>query len=68
MVYYASILPNSIIDRSWRAHGRIGGDVGTIRFTLLGNVFMTSKPLTPDQVMAAQAIPSIRLEAAGNGV
>jgi len=62
MQFLASIIPNSVIDKSWRCHRRIGGDVATVRFTLIGNIFV-SGPLTADQIAQIQQIPSVRLEA-----
>lgn len=64
MHYLATIVPRSTIDQSWRRHGRLGGTAATIPFTLVGDVY-TSRPLTPDQVIEAQKVPSIKLEVFG---
>ena len=64
MHYLATIIPRSVIDQSWRRHNRLGGTAATIPFTLVGDTYV-SRPLTPDQVIEAQKVASIRVEAFG---
>lgn len=61
MIFTAVIRPGSSIDRMWVGHNRCAGTVNGVRFDKQGSVFV-SGDLTPDQYLALNAHPCVRIE------
>lgn len=64
MIFLAHIRPGSLIDRNWRAAGRLGGMVSGVVFKKRDNRFVADE-LSTEQVAELQAIPSVQLECMG---
>jgi hypothetical protein len=72
MRFFARIIPNSTVDRAWRAHHRTGGSIENVEFRLNpGAVVLAANPmsgtylseeLTGDQVAVLRSHNSVHLE------
>lgn len=68
MNFAAIIIQGSPIDRLWRAHRRLSGDIHGVRFRLAGTLnagVYCAREVTADRVFMLQNNQSIQLEAMG---
>lgn len=68
MQFYAFIKPRSAIDRAWRAHNRIGGEVSSVLFRFNGQRFQSVTTLDDADVIALRHVPSVQLEMIASSV
>ncbi len=67
MRFFARIRSGSTVDRAWRKHNRVGGEVAGVPFRLEagpGSAFV-SMELAPDQVAAMKEQESVEVESVG---
>lgn len=64
MIFLAHIRPGSLIDRNWRATGRLGGTVAGVIFRKAQNRFVADE-LSTAQVAELERIPSVQIECIG---
>lgn len=68
MNFAAIIIQGSPIDRLWRAHRRLSGDIHGVRFRLAGTLnagVYCAREVTADRVFMLQNNQSVQLEAMG---